>query len=149
MVRVTTPEPTTPAASTPDTPSTPPGPTTPARPTGGLRIEDADSVGPRLTFFKVMAFIVGVGLLVLVVEMVLSYGFDMKGDENPLHWWPQPHGFIYMVYLVATALLGFKVGWSLTKMVLVMLAGCVPFLSFWVERRVAREVEAGLAAVRQ
>ncbi len=141
MVRVTTPEPSTPAAPTPTAPSTP----TP----GGLRIEDADGVRPRLTFFKVMAFIVGVGLLVLVAEMVLSYGFDMKGDENPLHWWPQPHGFIYMVYLVATALLGFKVGWSLTKMVLVMLAGCVPFLSFWVERRVAREVEAGLAAVRQ
>ena len=141
MVRVTTPEPSTPAASTPATPSTPG--------TGGLRIEDAEGVRPRLTFFKVMAFIVGIGLLVLVAEMVLSYGFDMKGDENPLHWWPQPHGFIYMVYLVATALLGFKVGWSLTKMVLVMLAGCVPFLSFWVERRVAREVEAGLAAVRQ
>ena len=141
MVRVTTPEPSTPAASTPATPSTPGS--------GGLRIEDAEGVRPRLTFFKVMAFIVGIGLLVLVAEMVLSYGFDMKGDENPLHWWPQPHGFIYMVYLVATALLGFKVGWSLTKMVLVMLAGCVPFLSFWVERRVAREVEAGLAAVRQ
>jgi integral membrane protein len=141
MVRVTTPEPSTPAAPTPATPSTPG--------TGGLRIEDAEGVRPRLTFFKVMAFIVGIGLLVLVAEMVLSYGFDMKGDENPLHWWPQPHGFIYMVYLVATALLGFKVGWSLTKMVLVMLAGCVPFLSFWVERRVAREVEAGLAAVRQ
>ena len=93
----------------------------------------------------VMAFIVGVGLLVLVVEMVLSYGFGMKGDDNPLHWWPQPHGFIYMVYLVATALLGFKVGWSLPKMVGVMLAGCVPFLSFWVERKVAREVEAQMA----
>ncbi|HET9020640.1 MAG TPA: DUF3817 domain-containing protein [Ornithinibacter sp.] len=110
---------------------------------------DAEGVRPRLTFFKVMAFVVGVGLLVLVAEMVLSYGFGMKGDENPLHWWPQPHGFIYMLYLVATALLGFRVGWSLTKMVLVMLAGCVPFLSFWVERRVAREVEAGLAAGRQ
>ena len=141
MVRVTTPEPSTPAAPTPATPSTPTS--------GGLRIEDAEGVRPRLTFFKVMAFIVGIGLLVLVAEMVLSYGFDMKGDENPLHWWPQPHGFIYMVYLVATALLGFKVGWSLTKMVLVMLAGCVPFLSFWVERRVAREVEAGLAAAPQ
>ena len=139
MVRVTTPEPTTPAASTPQTPAT----------AGGVRIEDADGVRPRLTFFKVMAFIVGVGLLVLVTEMVLSYGFGMKGDENPLSWWPQPHGFIYMVYLVATALLGFKVGWTLPKIVLVMLAGCVPFLSFWVERRVAREVEGGLAAARQ
>ena len=141
MVRVTTPDPTTPSAPTPQTPS--------LRGPRRLRIEDADGVRPRLTFFKVMAFIVGVGLLVLVAEMVLSYGFGMKGDENPLSWWPQPHGFIYMVYLVATALLGFKVGWSLTKMVLVMLAGCVPFLSFWVERRVAREVEAGLAAARQ
>ena len=88
-------------------------------------------------------------LLVLVAEMVLSYGFGMKGEENPLRWWPQPHGFIYMVYLVATALLGFKVGWSLTRIVLVMLAGCVPFLSFWVERKVAAEVEGGLAAARQ
>ncbi len=117
--------------------------------TSTLTIDDVDGARSRLTFFKVLAFIVGVGLLVLVVEMVLSYGFGMKGDDNPLHWWPQPHGFIYMVYLVATALLGFKVGWSLTKMVLVMLAGCVPFLSFWVERRVAAQVEAGLAAARQ
>ena len=110
---------------------------------------DVETVRRRLAFFKVMAFVVGVGLLLLVVEMVLAYGFGMKGDENPLAWWPQPHGFIYMVYLVATALLGFKVGWSLTRMVLVMLAGCVPFLSFWVERKVARQVEGDLATVRQ
>jgi integral membrane protein len=110
---------------------------------------DVETVRRRLAFFKVMAFVVGVGLLLLVVEMVLAYGFGMKGDENPLSWWPQPHGFIYMVYLVATALLGFKVGWSLTRMVLVMLAGCVPFLSFWVERKVARQVEGDLATVRQ
>ena len=129
----------------------PPSSTSAATTTDGSvgRVDDVDGTRSRLTFFKVMAFIVGVGLLVLVVEMVLSYGFGMKGEENPLHWWPQPHGFIYLVYLVATALLGFKVGWSLTKMVLVMLAGCVPFLSFWVERRIAREVEGGLAGARQ
>lgn len=116
-------------------------PTPPTRP----EITDIPGTRSRLTFFKWMAFIVGIGLLVLVVEMVLSYGFGMKGTDNPLHWWPQPHGFIYMVFLVATALLGFKAGWSLTKMVGVMLSGCVPFLSFWVERRVARQVEAQLA----
>ena len=105
-----------------------------------------DEAGARksLTFFKVMAFIVGVGLLVLVVELVLEYFTSMSGADNPLKWWPQPHGFIYMVYLVATANLGFKVGWSLPKMVGVMLAGCVPFLSFWVERKVAAEVEGRL-----
>jgi len=87
------------------------------------------------TFFKVMAFLVGIGLLVLVLEMVLHYGFD----NNALDWWPQPHGFLYLLYVVATANLGFKAGWSLPKMVLIMLAGCVPFLSFVVERKVAGE----------
>ena len=120
--------------------------TSDTRPGTVIRPEDVDAVRPRLTVFKVMAFVVGVGLLVLVVEMVLSYGVGLKGDANPLHWWPQPHGFIYMGYLAATAALGFKVGWSLPRMVLVMLAGCVPFLSFWVERRVAREVEVELDA---
>lgn len=142
MDGVTTPEPSTPVPANPASPASPPT-------SGTLRIDDVEGTRSRLTFFKVMAFIVGVGLLVLVVELVLSYGFGLKGDENPLYWWPQPHGFVYMVYLVATALLGFKVGWSLTRMVLVMLAGCVPFLSFWVERRVAGEVESGLAAARQ
>lgn len=109
-------------------------------------IRDETAARKALTFFKVMAFIVGVGLLVLVVEMVLEYATSMRGEQNPLKWWPQPHGFIYMLYLVATANLGFKVGWSLARMVGVMLAGCVPFLSFWVERRVASEVESRLAA---
>ena len=103
-------------------------------------IRDPQATHKALTFFKVMAFVVGVGLLVLVTEMVLRYGFD----NHALDWWPQPHGFIYMLYLVATANLGFKVGWGLGKMVLVMLAGCVPFLSFVVERAVAREVEGRL-----
>ncbi|WP_281257198.1 DUF3817 domain-containing protein [Knoellia remsis] len=109
-------------------------------------MRDVDAARKALTFFKVMAFVVGVGLLVLVVELVLEYFTAMSGPNNPLRWWPQPHGFIYMVYLVATANLGFKVGWSLPKMVGVMLAGCVPFLSFWVERKMATDVEARLAA---
>lgn len=107
-------------------------------------IRDEAAAHKALTFFKVMALIVGIGLLVLVAEIVLEYGTSMSGDQNPLRWWPQPHGFIYMVYLVATANLGFKVGWSLPRMVAVMLAGCVPFLSFWVERQVAGEVEGRL-----
>lgn len=104
-------------------------------------IEDPVAASRALRFFKVMAFVVGVGLLVLVAELVLRYGFD----NHALDWWPQPHGFIYMVYLAATANLGFKVGWGLGKMVLVMLAGAVPLLSFWVERRMAGEVEGRLA----
>lgn len=99
-------------------------------------------------FFKIMAFVVGVGLLILCLEMVFEYVLHWDGEPgnraNPLAWWPMPHGFLYMIYIAATANLGFKVGWSLVKMVLIMLAGCVPFLSFWAERRVAAEVEPRL-----
>src|SRR4051794_27469778 len=104
MVRVTTPDPTT----TPE-PTTPATPVPAAGPAQAPAVPDVDGIRTRLTFFKVKAFVVGIGLLVLVAEMVLSYGFDKKGDQNPLAWWPQPHGFVYMVYLVATALLGFRV----------------------------------------
>ena len=109
------------------------------------QIRDPQASAKALTFFTVMAFVVGIGLLLLVAEVILHYGFD----NEALSWWPQPHGFIFLLYVIATANLGFKVGWSLPKMLLVMLAGCVPFLSFVVEQLVAREIGGRLAPVRQ
>ena len=96
----------------------------------------------KLTFFRVMAFLVGVFLLILATHMILYYGFD----NDVLAWWPAPHGWFYMVYIVATALLGFELRWGMGKMVGVMLAGCVPFLSFWVEHRVSAQARDELAA---
>lgn len=96
----------------------------------------------KLRFFQVMAFVVGVGLLLLVLEMVLWYGFD----NDILRWWAMPHGFLFMIYVVAVALLGFELRWGLGRMVLVMLAGCVPLLSFWVESKVSTQATAQLAA---
>ena len=95
----------------------------------------------KLRFFQVMAMVVGLALLVLTLHMVLRYGFD----NHALDWWAQPHGFLYMLYLVAVAMLGFELRWSLATMVGVMLAGTVPFLSFVVERRMTRQAKAELA----
>jgi integral membrane protein len=90
-----------------------------------------------LLFYRVMAYVVGVGLLILVlVAMPLKYLADSEGligIVGPLH------GFLYMVYLVATVGLAFRSRWTPVKTVLVMLAGTVPFVSFVVERRVAAE----------
>ena len=113
---------------------------TPGRPVARI---DALKARSALKFFKVAAFIVGIGLLVLVLEMVLHYGFD----NHALDWWPQPHGLLFLVYVAATANLGFAMRWGIGKMVLVILAGCVPFLSFWVERRISGEVERDLEAL--
>lgn len=99
-------------------------------------------VGSALRRFVVMAVVVGIGLLILCLEIVLHYGFD----NESLAWWSPIHGVLYMAYLVTTVDLGLKVRWPLVKTVGVMLAGVVPFLSFVIERKVAREVRARGAA---
>lgn len=104
---------------------------------------DLPAARQALQWFRIAALIVGVGLLVLVAEMVLRYGFA----NHLLDWWPQPHGLIFLVYVAAAANLGFKVRWSLGRMVGVILAGCVPFLSFWVERKVGSQVQEQLDAL--
>lgn len=93
--------------------------------------------------FRILAYVVGVMLLVLVTCIVLRYGFDIEGPSkivSPIH------GFLYMLYLVATMNLGMKARWSWPYIVGVMLAGTVPLLSFVFERKVTRRVEAELAA---
>ena len=103
---------------------------------------DVAAARKALMFFRVMAILVGIGLLVLCLGMVLKYVYDKPGLSD---FWDQKHGLLYMVYVFATANLGFKMRWTPGRMVVVMLAGVVPFLSFWAEVKVAREVEGVLA----
>ncbi|PZF88981.1 DUF3817 domain-containing protein [Micromonospora deserti] len=98
-------------------------------------------MGAALTRYRVIAWIVGVALILLVViGMPLKYGFD-----NPVvvETVGQAHGFLYMLYLVAAFDLSRRAGWPLKRMVLVMLAGTVPFVSFYAERRVSSWVTDG------
>ena len=104
----------------------------------------AESVRKALGFYKVMSVVAGIALFILVVVVVIHYGFD---NPKPSETWSPIHGLIYFVYVISTANLGFKAGWSLGRMVRIMLAGFIPVLPFIVERKVAREVEAQLAAV--
>ncbi|GAA0396820.1 membrane protein [Acrocarpospora corrugata] len=93
--------------------------------------------------FRIMAYVVGVMLLVLTTCIVLRYGFDIEGPSkivSPIH------GFLYMVYLVAAVNLGMKARWSWGYILGVMLAGTVPFLSFVFERKVTDRVHRELAA---
>lgn len=93
--------------------------------------------------FRVLAYVVGVMLLVLCVGMVLRYGFHMEGLSKVI---APIHGGLYMLYLVAVMNLGMKARWTWPYMLGVMLGGTVPFLSFYVERRVTDRVTGGAAA---
>jgi integral membrane protein len=95
-------------------------------------------VGAALTRYRVMAYVVGVALILLVVVgMPLKYLADqpeLVATVGPLH------GFLFIVYLVAAFDVGRRSCWSLTRMALVMLAGTIPFVSFYAERQVSRWV---------
>jgi integral membrane protein len=88
-----------------------------------------------LTRFRVMAYLVGCFLLLLTAGVVLRYGFgepELSRTVSPIH------GFLFMVYLVTVFDLGRRAAWPIRRMVLVMLAGTIPFLSFYAERVASR-----------
>ena len=105
-------------------------------------IRDVAAARKALGFFKVMAITAGCALFVLVAIILVNGGFGRGGAST---FWSPIHGAIYFGYVVSIANLGFKVGWSLPRMILTMLTGFVPVLPFIVERKVAREVEGQLA----
>ncbi|BEP15534.1 DUF3817 domain-containing protein [Acidothermaceae bacterium B102] len=86
--------------------------------------------------YRVMAWTVGVGLVVLVFVGI------------PLQIWADnlfvvkvvgtAHGYLYLVYLVVAFNLSLRRRWPVRKTLIVLLAGTVPLLSFVVERWVTR-----------
>ncbi|WBC06618.1 DUF3817 domain-containing protein [Micromonospora sp. WMMA1947] len=97
-------------------------------------------MGGALTRYRVIAWIVGVALVVLVlIGMPLKYGFDNPSVVGVVG---VAHGWLYMVYLALAFDLSRRTNWPLKRMLLVMLAGTVPFVSFYAERRVSRWVAA-------
>ena len=91
------------------------------------------NLGPALTRFRVMAYVTGVLLLILVfVAMPVKYFADqpaMVAIVGPLH------GFMYMVYLVTAFDLAVRAKWPFLRTVLVLLAGTIPGMSFVAERK--------------
>lgn len=85
--------------------------------------------------YRIIAWTVGVVLLVLVlVAMPIKY---IGGNDALVAIVGPIHGFLFIVYVVLTFDLGRRAKWPLGRMVLVMLAGTIPFLSFWAERKVS------------
>jgi integral membrane protein len=95
-----------------------------------------ETMHAALTRYRVIAYIVGVVLIVLVVVgMPLKYLADQPLIVETVG---PAHGFLYMVYLVAVFDLARRARWPIGRMALVMLAGTIPFVSFYAERVVTR-----------
>jgi integral membrane protein len=89
--------------------------------------------------YRVMAYLVGTGLIILVfVGIPLQYGASKPGVVmvvGPIH------GALYIVYLLAAIDLARRGRFTLLQMAAMIGAGFLPFLAFFIERRVTRRVE--------
>lgn len=112
---------------------------TSAAPAGEFEL--APKVAAALRRYRFMAFVVGIALLILVAIMVAKYGFDVRA--NIMAAWGPIHGVFYAIYVVVAFDLSQKARWKLSNLLLVLLAGCVPIMSFFVESWVNRSMQAG------
>lgn len=113
--------------------------------------DDVKSVRGALLRYRIMAYIVGVLLVVLIcVGMPLRY---LASDPNLNDLGASingilgvGHGWLYMILLITAVDLGRRVRWGWKRLLGIALAGTVPFLSFVAERYATKDVKAKLGA---
>jgi integral membrane protein len=97
-------------------------------------------IGGALTRFRVMAILTGTGLVILTfVGIPLQIWAD---NDKVVAIVGTAHGYLYLVYLAVTADLGLRLRWPLLRLLLIAIAGTVPFCSFIAERKVTQRVRA-------
>lgn len=101
-------------------------------------LADRKTLEGALARYRVMATVVGVGLIALVfVGMPLQFGAGLPvvvKIVGPLH------GFLYILYLVAALDLARRARFSFLEMLAMVGAGLLPFLAFIIERRITHRV---------
>lgn len=111
-----------------------------------LEPEDVPGIRGALTRYRVMAWLVGVLLVVLVVVgLPLKY---FGGNDAVVVATGVPHGWLYMVLLFTAYDLGRRVKWPWLRLLLIAAAGTVPFLSFVAEHYATKDVRDRLAPFR-
>jgi integral membrane protein len=114
-------------------------------------IVDTKAVRNALLRYRVMAYVVGVLLVVLIcIGMPLKYLSDnqylMAIGSRINTVLGIAHGWLYMLLIVTAIDLGRRVAWTWKRLLVIALAGTVPFLSFVAERSATRDVREKLAA---
>lgn len=96
--------------------------------------------------YRVMAYVVGTLLIVLVcIAVPLKYLADKPGMVAIVG---VIHGWLYMALIITAFDISRRARWSWQRLILIALAGTVPFLSFVAERSATKDVQPKLAAER-
>ncbi len=98
-----------------------------------------------LTRYRVMAFVVGIGLCLLVfVGMPLQYA---AGQPVVVKIVGPLHGFLYIVYLATVVDLWRRAHFTLWQLAAMIAAGFVPLLAFYVEHRTYQRLRNEVAVL--
>ncbi|WP_454293873.1 DUF3817 domain-containing protein [Salana multivorans] len=112
------------------------------QPASAVELPASQAEETRAAFgrYKVMAWVTGAFLLLLCVEMVLKYVVQVNGPDQAVlgSWIAIVHGWIYVIYAVTCLQIWSKARWGFGRLVVMILGGIVPVLSFVVEARAAR-----------
>jgi integral membrane protein len=96
------------------------------------------------TRYRIMAWVTGVVLASLTIWLVVGYGFldyantTSKPELYRLLW--MAHGWLYVIYLVVGVDLAFRVRYSVGRTLLILIAGTIPFASFFAEAAVHKDL---------
>jgi integral membrane protein len=90
--------------------------------------------------YRILAYIVGTGLVILVL---IGIPLQVWAHNNVIATYVGiAHGWLFLVYLLLTFDLARRARWRMIRVALVGLAGTIPFLSFYAERKVTGWVRA-------
>ncbi|HLH47479.1 MAG TPA: DUF3817 domain-containing protein [Acidimicrobiales bacterium] len=101
---------------------------------------DLTSLDGALLRYRILAYIVGTGLALLVfvgVPLQLAGYPQLVTVVGPIH------GVFYIVYLAFALDLSRRARFTLIEMLAMIGAGLVPILAFVIERRITRRVRTG------
>lgn len=126
--------------------------------------EDFPKIRGALKFYQIFAYVTGIMLLLLCTEMIIKYGYHYElyafSGAGFLAFTPWDetgrlpastgvnlstgiliaHGWLYVVYLFSDFRLWSFMRWPFKKFLYIALGGVIPFLSFFVEGMITREV---------
>lgn len=99
----------------------------------------AFALGERVVrWFCCIAFWEGVSYLALLfIAMPLKYGADMPLAVKYTGW---AHGALFIAYVLLLVGCWLRLGWSAKRVIGFFIASLLPFVPFWVEIRLKREL---------
>lgn len=93
--------------------------------------------------YRVMAYVVGVLLVVLVcVGVPLKY---LGHNDSVVTVTGVAHGWLYMALIITAIDLGRRARWTWWRLLAIALAGTIPFVTFVAEHYATKDVRAKLA----